>query len=178
MALSLTSVRAESSVPIITRFYDLLTGENIPSEEQETEFFGTKSSMRGLLQNARKWPIKVPETLYKYEHSKTPVWDYLRDHKDLFLPFGSNAFNDTMLYSEPFSYIKAGKKQSEQWVDVIFISNLHNPKAGFRSVKVSLGEKVDECLINIDSTLLRGFDGYSIPDYASRVNPPDIFRLP
>jgi hypothetical protein len=178
MLLLLASAQADDSNPVIKRFYDLLTGQTAPSEKQEEEFFGTKSNLRGLLQNAGKWPIKVPENLLAYEHTKTPVWTYLRDHSDLFLPLGAKMADEAILYSEPFSYTKSGRIRNEKWIDVIFISDLHNPKAGYRNVKISLGGKSDPYLINIDSTLLCGSNGYSIPDYASRLEPPDIFRAP
>ena len=177
MVISLASVHAESSAPIITRFYDLLTAKDAPSEDQEAEFFGTKSNFRGMLQNARKWPIKVPETLFKYEHSKTPVWDYLRDNKNLFLPFGYKDFNE-IAYSGTFSYIRSGKSRDTKYIDVFFVSDRNNPAAGFRTVQFCLGKESEKYLLDIDSTRIRGFDGYSIPEYASRPEPPDIFRMP
>jgi hypothetical protein len=132
---------------IIPQFYQILLRKSAPSIENERLFFGGKecSAVReGILKKER------------YSESKTPIWDFVKDHRDLFLT--KNAESEDQFHaiiSKPFDSIRSwnGNVIPEKRVYVSFAEQLDISEksgvSGFASITFSLGK---DCYINIGAT--------------------------
>ena len=132
---------------IIPKFYQILLSKEMPSVEDEKLFFGGSecSALRdAILEKVR------------YSQSKIPVWEFARDHKDVFIT--KNIVDGSQfhaLFSEPFISVRSwdGNVNKDKRVHVSFPEELLDPKklsfSGFASITFSLGKS---CYINIAAT--------------------------
>jgi hypothetical protein len=104
--------RSLSQGEIVPKFYVLLYQEARPSEQDEREFFGGDDSE--VFRTALKWSGKLS--------SDTPVWDYLREHRAIFMTQGSNDWQRLLGVSSPFkvTYLKNPNKEGDFKVLVTF----------------------------------------------------------
>ena len=137
---------------VIDRFYSKLLADQPPGAADETEFFGTKNVIKLLLQQR-------PE----FRNSNTPVWDFLRRNKFLFIPLNYRSLKD-IIVTQPFDCKSLGSQTARHNTSVLvfFVSDRNNAKSGFRSILFTLG---DGCLIDIEGTYIRGIEGVLLGEY-------------
>lgn len=147
---SSVSLRAEQQS--VTDFYAILLDDTSPSAEMESRYFGTTNA--DLAAVARS----LPET----RRSKTPVWDALRNRRELFAPtMGGSFVAERMRMSAPYSFsdMKSGKEYPQQFISVFFPSDLDDPSSKLKSVVFRLDE---DGRLDISGTMIGGFTGDSI----------------
>jgi hypothetical protein len=85
------SLKSEEVIP---RFYLLLTQHADPSVEDEEAFFGGSEceNVRSLLLSGSRAP-----------GPQTPIWEYLRRHREMFVPQNSDLENLMVAASNPFT---------------------------------------------------------------------------
>ena len=154
LCLALLCVRCQANTltqgEIIPRFYTLLSQESKPSELEEKAFFGGNdcSDIRTMLASGSDKSA-----------STTPIWDYLRSHRTLFIPEDSvNRTQPLVAVSSPFtmSPFKNTAKATAAKVLVTFPTKRTSASgySGNSAVLFSLGEEAS--YLNIGATLILG----------------------
>jgi hypothetical protein len=107
--LSTLALAAEKLTPgqIVPRFYELLTQDASPSQADELAFFGDPQS--GSDGGVRALLVARTKTI-----SSTPIWDFLRQHKTLFLTKHLSQRNiypsePGLQISDPFRFFRPSK---------------------------------------------------------------------
>lgn len=151
---------------IIPRFYELLMQNDNPSEFNETEFFGGDEC---------KFVTTTLKLKDDYKNSKTPIWDFLRRNKNLFITEGVSDLNKAKIHhTDPVITHRLWNSSTweEKSVHVLFPTEMNTKTAssGFSTVIFRLGQK---CYINIAGTMISG-QAYSILDkiYENRDKKP------
>ena len=136
---------------IIPKFYELLLNKEKPSEQDENDFFGGDecSHIRAVL---------TAEGIA--QKSKTPVWDFVRKNKSLFITVNILNFNDARItYSAPFGMSRMWNKtdKNEKYVCAKFpekvLENEVKTSQGVSIIIFTLGEK---CYLDIGKTVKTG----------------------
>ena len=139
---------------IVPRYYDLLTAVEKPSSADEQQFFGGYEcdDVRAALSSQKKTG-----------RTETPIWDYLRAHRDLFLTEGLDRFpvkagaRQLIAFSTPFRIYRKGRDAANEPADFRVIAALPGKKVstsaytGSVMILFNLGH---ECYLNIGGTCI------------------------
>lgn len=136
---------------IIPKFYKTLYAADKPVKQDEIDFFGGKSCdpLRTILATNKAFEI--------YSKSETPIWDYLRDHKDY---FSTSNIKDTarmrIQASDPVavSRLYNNTKRQEKFVFVTFPTEIVVPPGGSKGTSVGIFTLADDCYLDIGSTII------------------------
>jgi hypothetical protein len=137
---------------IIPQFYHILAQAQEASEADELEFFGGDEC--GYI---RTLVLAIP----KYSSSKTPIWDYLRNHKDFFSTRGlKNNDKPRIQYTPPVRITRLWNGHIDEQL-TIFTSFptaiIDNKKgsSGYTTIRFALGRA---CYIDIGATSISRLD--------------------
>jgi hypothetical protein len=151
--LSTPTPAAEKLTPgqIVPRFYELLTRDASPSEADERAFFGDPKS--GSDGGVRALLVARTKT-----SSSTPIWDFLRQHKTLFLTKHLSQRNiypsaPGLQISDPFRFFRPSKGtyQPELRVLVTFPGE-QQTEHGFFGNSLALFILGEDCYLDIAGT--------------------------
>jgi hypothetical protein len=131
---------------VVPEFYRLLLQSNPPTLDNEKQFFGENVDEIAVLLSQNQH--------YKFTKSKTPVWDYLRDHKDLFVTReqkSNEKLRALIRVSNPYNM--SNNKSQEYFVTALFPDKYINGSSyeGLRSIIFRLGTS---SYLDIGATIL------------------------
>ncbi len=134
---------------IVLRFYKLLVQVPTPSPSEENDFFGGNDcdNVRSALLS------KMRES-----SSQTPIWDYLRNHREVFATQNIEDFNKmALLVSSPFKLLRSWKntRMDEAKVLVLFPTK-RVAKSGYSGESVVVFTLGQKCYLDIGGTLVAG----------------------
>ena len=132
---------------IIPRFYELLLQPEKPILQDELDFFGGGECQDVTLSIIQK---------DKFSKSITPIWDFIRSNKSLFISDGISKLSSArILYSSPFTTTRLWSNTSPDQIkiQVMFPTRVTPTKSSFGTsiVIFTLGTK---CYIDIGNTFL------------------------
>ena len=134
---------------IVPKFYQLLVQEAAPLQKDEADFFGGSEC-----EPIRKQLASKPG----YVESRTPIWNYLRSHKNVFItkhnPPDSTRLN--IHISQPTTMMRIGKNKVPSNEVRVFVMFSTGTAATDQGHGISIGTFVigTECLLDIGSTMI------------------------
>lgn len=143
---------------IVPEFYRLLARSEEPSEQEESDFFGGEecSGIRTLILSS-----------VKYSGSKTPIWKYVRDHKEFFVTAGLDDVSTArVMFSDPVRMTRIWNLVTDEEFVVYATFPTRMSGHGRESLGVSMARFTlgRSCYLNIGGTFVSGpsvlFFGY------------------
>jgi len=129
---------------IVPLFYDVLTSVQNPSAENERAFFGGEECA----------DVRAALSYSNAHHTETPIWDYLRAHRNIFYTEGAESFNGKLIsYSTPFQMGKKGHHEDEGRVLVAFAGK-KLPAGGDTGNTIILFTLGSKCYLNIGASAI------------------------
>jgi hypothetical protein len=150
-SLAVSALEKIEPTEIIPKFYKILFSVDRPSEQDEINFFGGKSC------DPLRTILSTNKVFLNYSKSKTPIWDYLRDHKDYFLTLNIKEIARMRIQAtDPVEVLRLynNTKRQEKLVFVTFPTEIVVPPGGSKGISVGIFTLGEDCYLDVGSTIM------------------------